>query len=150
VLSCCCSVDCYPAARSLSSTHDYLGRVYWQQKNYAKALAEWKQTAELRKDKDGLAFAELRDKGFAVNGLRGIYESEVPYLKDLVAHGSGDAHALARAYAALGKKQEALACLQVSFDRHEAAMLLGDPIPELLDEPEYLRFRAKVQELLTR
>ncbi len=135
---------------SLSSTHDYLGRVYWQQKNYAKALAEWKRTAELRKDKDGLAFAELRDKGFAVNGLRGIYESEVPYLKDLVAHGSGDAHALARAYAALGKKQEALACLQVSFDRHEAAMLLGDPIPELLDEPEYLKFRAKVQELLTR
>jgi hypothetical protein len=29
-------------------------------------------------------------------------------------------------------------------------MLIGDPIPELLNDPAYLKFRAQVQERLTR
>ena len=60
------------AEPSLSSTHDYLGRIYWEQKDYARALAEWRRMAELRHDDDGLALADAREKGFAASGLQGL------------------------------------------------------------------------------
>jgi tetratricopeptide (TPR) repeat protein len=135
---------------SLSSTHDYLSRIYWDQKDYAKALTEMRRVAELRHDQSGLALASAREKGFAAGGLKGLYESELPIQKDLVEQGYGSAYSLATVYAALGKKQEALAWLQTSFDRHEAAMLIGDAIPELQNDPEYLKFRAQVAQLLAR
>lgn len=133
---------------SLSSTHDYLGRIYWQQKDYARALAEWRRMSELRHDQDGLALAGVREKGFAANGLQGLYESELSVLKERVDSGLGNAYRLAATYAVLGNRQEAFACLKMSFDRHEAAMLLGDPIPELQDDPGYLKFRTEVRERL--
>ncbi len=136
------------AESSLSSTHDYLGRIYWQKKDYARALASWRRMSELRHDKDGLALADVRENGFAASGLQGLYESELPLLKNRVDSGSGNAYGLAATYAALGERQEALAYLQTSFDRHEAAMLLGDPIPELQNDPEFQKFRAQVNQRL--
>lgn len=133
---------------TLSSTHAYLGKIYWDQRNYAKALPEIKRAAELRHDENGLRLTEAGEKGFAAGGLEGLYESELPIQQDLVERGSGSAFALAATYAALGKKQEALACLQGSFDRHEAAMLMRDPIPELQNEPQYQNFRNQVAQLL--
>jgi tetratricopeptide (TPR) repeat protein len=133
---------------SLSSTHSYLGNIYWMEKDYAKALAEMRREAELRHDENGITFADLREKGFAANGLRGLYESELALQKEQVDRGSGNAYALATTYAALGKKPQALACLQISFDRHEAAMLMGDPIPELQNDPQYQNLRAQVKTLL--
>ena len=65
-------------------------------------------------------------------------------------HGLGSAYALATTYAALGKRQEALAYLQLSFDRREEAMLVGDPIPALDNDPEYQKFRAQVNQWLAR
>lgn len=135
---------------SFSSIHDYLGRIYWEKKDYAKALAEWRYMAELRHDGTGLAIANARERGFAANGLRGLRESELPLLKDLADRGVGSAYALATTYAALGKRQEALAYLQLSFDRREEAMLVGDPIPPLDNDPEYQKFRAQVNHWLAR
>lgn len=135
---------------SLSSTHNYLEKVYWDQKNYPKALAENRRAAELRHDENSLTLVNAGEKGFAAGGLKGLYESELPIQKDLVERGSGSAYALATVYAALGKKPEALAWLQTSFDRHEAAMLIGDAIPELQNDSEYVKFRARVAQLLTR
>jgi tetratricopeptide (TPR) repeat protein len=134
---------------SLSSTHDYLGRIYWQQKDYPRALAEWRRMAELRHDQDGLALADAREKGLSENGLQGLYETELPILKDRLDSGLGNAYGLAETYAALGKRHDAFAALRMSFDRHEAAMLLGDPIPELQNDPEYLKFRTEVQARLS-
>jgi Tfp pilus assembly protein PilF len=133
---------------SLSSPRSYLAQIYWEKKDYAKSLAESRQMAVLRHDQEGLALADARENGFAASGLRGMYESELPLQKDMVDHGSGNVYALAQTYAALGKRQEALACLQTSFDRHEAAMLIGDPIPELQNDPELQKFRAQVNQLL--
>jgi tetratricopeptide (TPR) repeat protein len=134
---------------SFSSIHDYLGRIYWEKKDYAKALAEWRYMAKLRHDEAGLAIASARERGFAANGLRGLRESELPLLKDMADH-SGSAYALATTYAALGKRQEALAYLHLSFDRREEAMLVGDPIPPLDNDPEYQKFRAQVNKWLAR
>jgi tetratricopeptide (TPR) repeat protein len=133
---------------SLSSTHAYLGEIHWEQHEYAKSLAESRRSAELRHDENGLAIARAREKGFAANGLLGLYESELPVLKDLVDRGLGSAYALATVYAALGQRQEAISYLQVSYDRHEASMLMGDPIPELQNDPAFRKFRAQVNERL--
>jgi tetratricopeptide (TPR) repeat protein len=135
---------------SLSSTHSYLATIHWEQKDYAKSLMERRRAAELRHDEAGLALADVREKGFAANGLKGLHESELPLEKDQFDRGTGNAYALATTYAALGQRQQALECLQMSFDRHEAAMLIGDPIPELQNDPEYKKFRAQVQEMLGR
>jgi tetratricopeptide (TPR) repeat protein len=134
---------------SFSSIHAYLGRIYWEKKDYAKALAEWRRLAELRHDEAGLAIANARERGFAANGLTGLRESELPLLKDMADHG-GSAYALATTYAALGKRPEALAYLQLSFDRREDAMLVGDPIPPLGSDPEYQEFRKRVNQSLAR
>ncbi|HEY6338691.1 MAG TPA: tetratricopeptide repeat protein [Candidatus Sulfotelmatobacter sp.] len=135
---------------ALSSTHTYLGRIYWDQKNYAKALIETRRVAELRHDENGLALAGALEKGFAAGGIKGLYEAELPIQKDQVERGSGSAYGLASVYAALGKKREAFACLQTSFDRREQAMLIGDPIPELQSDPQYQAFRTRVEQLLSR
>ena len=133
---------------SLSSTHDYLSKIAWQQKDCEQWLAENRRAAELRHDEAGLKLADAGEKGYAANGLQGMYESELPVQKDLVDRGSGSAYQLAAIYAALGKKQEALAWLQTSFERHDAIMLVGDPIPELLNDPGYQKFRSQVNQLL--
>jgi Tfp pilus assembly protein PilF len=133
---------------SLSSTHTYLGDIYWNQKDYGRALAEMRQVAELRHDEAGIAFANVREKGFAANGLQGLHESELPLEKEQVDRGFGNAYRLAATYAALRKKPEALACLQLSFNRHEAAMLMGDSIPELQNDPQYQNLREQVNQLL--
>jgi tetratricopeptide (TPR) repeat protein len=135
---------------SLSSTHYYLGRIYWeQQKDYGKALAEWRQLAELRHDQPGIAIANARESGFAAGGLAGLWRSELPIQKDQVDNGSGSAYELAATYAALGQRQEAITYLKIAFDHREADMLTDTPpIPALRDDAEYRELRARVQELL--
>ena len=133
-----------------SSAHDYLGRIYWEEKDYVKALAEWRRLAELRHDEAGLAIAEARERGLASHGLTGLLQSELPIQKDLVDHGGGSAYGLAQTYAALGERQAALGYLQLSLDRHEEGMLVGDPIPPLDNDPEYQKFRALVNQRLAR
>jgi tetratricopeptide (TPR) repeat protein len=131
-----------------SSTHDYLGRIYWEEKDYGRALAEWRRLAVLRHDEAGLAVASAREKGFASGGLTGLFKSELPVQKDLVERGEGSAYSLAATYAALGMRQEALAYLQVSLNRHEEAMLVGNPIPSLDNDPEYQKICTQVKQLL--
>jgi tetratricopeptide (TPR) repeat protein len=135
---------------SYSSTHDYLARIYWKQKDYAKALTEWRHCAELRHDEDGLALASARERGFAASGLQGLLEGELPLQKEMVDDGSGSAFALAQTYAALGNKPQALTYLQVSFDRHEETMLAGSVIPELQNDPQYQKLHAQMNQLLAR
>jgi len=135
---------------TLSSIHDYIGRVFWEQKNYRDALTEWKQSAELRHDQAGLALLNAKEKGLAAGGLKGMWESELPLQKELFAGGNGTAFGLAETCASLGRKQEALTYLQMSLDRHEASLLVGDPIPALTEEPGYQRIVAAVSEQLAK
>jgi len=133
----------------LSSTHDYLGRILWEQKDFPGAFAEWRRAAQLRKDGMGLALANARESGFASSGLRGMWEKELPLLRQSVKQHSGSFYDLADAAAALGRKQESLQALQAAFDDREAAMLVGEPdLPNLHDDPAYQQLRASVKKLL--
>ena len=134
---------------SLSSTHNYLGKIYWDAKNYPAALAEWKRLAELRHDQAGLAIADAREKGFAVGGLQGMWESEFPVRKDMFDHGSGSAYELAEICAALGKTKDSEDYLQIAFDRRESSVLTGDyTIVALTRDPLFQQLEAQVREKL--
>ena len=133
---------------SLSSIHDYLGEINWRRKDCAAALAEWRRSAELRKDQSALALSDAREKGFASGGLKGLFENELPVQKDSVDRGSGSAYDLATTYAALGQNEDALKYLHVAFDRREAALLVAKPIASLQDNSEYRSVRDEVAQLL--
>lgn len=131
---------------SFSSAHDYLGRIYWQQKDYPGALRKWREMAKLRHDEAGLAIADAREKGFAAGGLNGLWQAELPIQKRLFEQGSGSAYRLAELCVHLGKREEALQYLQDSFDRHESGLLEDDPnLASLHDDPAYRELKAKVQ-----
>jgi tetratricopeptide (TPR) repeat protein len=130
---------------SMSSIHNYLGIIAWSQKDYPRAITEWRKLAELRHDQTELAIAEARAKGLASGGLHGLLESQLPLEKELVDRGSGSAYDLAATYAALGNKKEALAYLQIAFDRRDSSMITGDPpIPELHGDPTYQKLTSSV------
>jgi len=136
---------------SLSSTHNYLGRIYWERQDYPNALREWRHLAELRHDEAGVELADAREKGFAANGLKGLWEADLPIRKAQFDRGIGSAYDLAQTCAALGKEQEALAYLQMAFDRREASMITGDPVvPSLRNEPLYQQLTAQVRESLAK
>ncbi len=138
------------AEPTLSSTHDYIGRVLWERKDYRSALAESKRSAELRHDQAALTLINAKREGLAASGLKGMWESELPVQKELFSRGYGTAFGLAETCAALGKTEEALAYLQMSLDRREASLLVGDPIPALSEAPAYQRITAAVKEQLAK
>ncbi|HEY2859813.1 MAG TPA: tetratricopeptide repeat protein [Terracidiphilus sp.] len=134
---------------SLSSTHDYLARIFWEQQDYPSALKEARHLAELRHDAAGLAIADAREKGFAANGLPSLWEGDFQVRKDLFNVGQGSAYELAETCAALGKKKEGLYYLQIAFDRREANLITGGPaLSTLQDEPAFQKITAQVKELL--
>ncbi|MFY9978199.1 MAG: tetratricopeptide repeat protein [Candidatus Sulfotelmatobacter sp.] len=134
---------------SLSSTHYYLARIAWEQRDYAKAVAEWRTVAELRHDLAGLALADARAEGFSSGGPRGMLQAQLPLQKAAVDGGGGNAYDLAVSYAALGRTRDALTYLQLAFDRREAGLLTSDPpIPALQNDSEYRRLMARVRKEL--
>lgn len=131
------------------SPHDYLGRIYSDQENYAAAIEEWKTAATLRHDTAGLALAQARAAGLEAGGVRGMLQAELPLQKKSVDAGAGSAYELAAAYAALGEKQDALKYLQIALDRREDGMLASDPpIPSLAGDPAYRKIANQVAERL--
>lgn len=134
---------------SLSSTYYYLGNIDWQQGEYAAAVTDWKRLAQMRQDESGLAIAEARERGFAAGGLAGLLKAELPLQKELADRGEGSAYRVAWIYAALGERNDALAYLQIAFDRRESGLLTGDPpIASLQNDPAYKTLRAQVGALL--
>lgn len=134
---------------SLSSTHVYLSSIYLEQKDYAKWLAEARKVAELRHDSMAPAQYDALEKTLAARGIKDVFEAELPMQKNQVDNGNGSAYYLAYIYAALGKKQEAENYIQVAFDRHESAILVGDkPIPGLGNDPTYVKLRERVKQML--
>jgi cytochrome c-type biogenesis protein CcmH/NrfG len=130
---------------SLSSPHYFLARIFEQQGDYPAAIQEWQTLAELRHDEAGAKIAAAAAQGYAAGGVRGLLESRLPLQKEIVDRGDGSAYELAATYAALNRKEEALAYLQIAYDRRDQDLLGGDPpIPALNDEPAYRKLQAQI------
>jgi DNA-binding winged helix-turn-helix (wHTH) protein/tetratricopeptide (TPR) repeat protein len=102
----------------LSSPHRYLKMAYLQSGEYPNYLVEMKKEALLLHDPSALAVAEAAKKGFAAHGVKGMLEEQLREEQKLYQKREFSPYFLALTYSRLGKTQEALKYLEVSYTRH--------------------------------
>jgi DNA-binding winged helix-turn-helix (wHTH) protein/tetratricopeptide (TPR) repeat protein len=129
------------------SPHRYLKTVYFAGGDYPRYLEEWKQEASLMRDPSGLKLVETAEKGLAAGGVQGMLQNIRTLQINLYGRGLQSPYLLAETDAFLGNKQEALAYLKISYDKHEeyVAQIEADPaFNNLHDEPAYKEFVARL------
>lgn len=134
---------------SLATTHTYLAVIYLDRKDYANFFAQSKRAAQLRQDAEGLAVADAAEGGFAAGGVDGMWENVLSVRKQFFDQGSGSAYDLAKIYALLGQKDEALQYLKSAYDRRETNVLTmrrDTALNSLHDDPRYREITARVEE----
>ena len=136
------------AEPSFTSAHRYLSEIYFDRKDYADYLSEWKKTALLVHDPQELAVAKAAESGFSQAGYKGMLEGELRIQKRLNQEGLEPAYSLAMTYARLGRKQDALQYLQAAFDQRNSSLLfisLESAFAGLHDNPEYRDIVARLR-----
>ncbi|HTR25980.1 MAG TPA: tetratricopeptide repeat protein [Terriglobales bacterium] len=142
---------------TLATTHAYLAKGYWQEKDYRNYFKELEKAAELRGDRGAQAVAEAARRGFETRGLQGMREEVLPVQEKLFAKGNCAAFDLAVTYAALGRTDDAIRLLRTAFERHEISLIfLSGNTDEQNDfrgiahEAGYLELLDKVKERVNR
>jgi tetratricopeptide (TPR) repeat protein len=127
------------AEPAFRSPHLYLSSIYFDESEGAKYLAEARKSAELAGDTVGLAICREAERGYRAGGWRGMLESlSRARLPDFL---------VAQAFARLGKKQEAIAHLQSSYEKREfylVALKVAKPFDGLRGEPGYRQVAARL------
>jgi len=129
------------------SPHRYLKTVYFASGDYPHYLDEWKKESVLMRDPSGLKLVETAEKGFAASGYRGMLQNVRTLQKNLYERGLQSPYSLARTDAYLGNKQEALAYLKISYDKHEEyipQIKADSAFNSLQDEPAYQDLVARL------
>jgi tetratricopeptide (TPR) repeat protein len=128
------------------SPYTYLGREYFDRKEYAQSFAQAEIAAQLTHDRKSLEAIASAKKRFETGGetamLNAMLDDELQGFK----HGDTTALQVARTYALLGKDKEALQYLQKSYQLHEYELVT------VADSPGFrnLRERPEFQDLLRR
>jgi len=142
---------------ALATTHAYLAKEYWQEKDYRSYFQEIQRAAELRGDRGARAVAEAARRGFEAGGLQGMHEEVLPVQEKLFVDGNGAACDLAVTYAALGRNDDAMRLLQAAFEKHEISLIfLGENTDEqnefsaMANEQAYRELVQKVKERVNR
>jgi lipopolysaccharide biosynthesis regulator YciM len=128
------------------SPHLYLSNIYVEEKDYPNYLSETKRVAQLRHDTAALAVVNAGERGFAADGVRGMWGSMLTvqkkfYLQDLLP-----AYPLAQSYVQLGENEEALKYLREAYEKRDAAMVFLN-VDHSFDS---LRDNSSFRELLAR
>jgi serine/threonine protein kinase/Tfp pilus assembly protein PilF len=110
---------------NLIATHEELGDSYAAKKMYPEAVAEWQTTMRILGD---AALAAAAGEAFKTSGLQGFLQTTLDSdLKDPATNRR--AYQIARKYAILGKKNEALSWLEKAYEARSGGMvrLKSDP-----------------------
>ncbi len=129
------------------SPHRYLKGVFFENRDYAQYLAEWKHEAVLMRDDSSLKLVDAAAKGFAAAGAQGMLRNTLAFQKKLYESGLQSPYAVAETDSLLGNKQEALQYLKIAYDKHDDSMvhLESDPaFTNLNREPAYRDLVAKL------
>jgi tetratricopeptide (TPR) repeat protein len=129
------------------SPHNYLAYIYLAQANYAQYLAESRKSATLLHDEHRLAVLAAGEKGLARSGSSGMFTAMLKAQQGLDATGQESAYGLARMFALLGNKQDALSNLQVSYSKREPEILalkIDPALSSLRAEPGYRELLARI------
>jgi tetratricopeptide (TPR) repeat protein len=129
------------------SPHKYLTIIHLAQGENPQYLAECRKSATLLRDQTRLAVVAAGEKGLARGGSRGMWSEMLRDQQRLYAAGQETAYDLARSYAMLGEKQEALQYLQSAFvnrDSEIPAMRVDPAFAGLHDDPHFREILARV------
>jgi len=98
-------------------------KIYAEEKEYPNYLSETKKVAQLRHDPAALAIVNAAERGFAAEGVRGMWESMLAIQKKFYLRGVLPAYPLAQTYSQLGENQEALQYLREAYEKRDAAIV---------------------------
>ena len=129
------------------SPHNYLAIMHLEQGEYPQYLAERRKAATLLHDQARLDIVTAGEKGLARGGAQGMWSAMLKEQQRLRAAGKESAYNLARTYALLGRKQEALDYLQTAYQQHETelvSMRVDGGLVGLYDEPRFREILAEV------
>jgi tetratricopeptide (TPR) repeat protein len=129
------------------SPHNYLAIMHLEQGEYPQYLAERRKAATLLHDQARLDIATAGEKGLARGGAQGMWSAMLKEQQRLRADGKESAYNLARTYALLGRKQEALDELRTAYQQHETelvSMRVDGGLASLHDEARFREILAEV------
>jgi Tfp pilus assembly protein PilF len=129
------------------SPHNYLAVIHLAQAEYPQYLAESRKAATLLHDQARLEIVAAGEKGLARGGAQGMWSAMLKEQQRLHADGKESAYDLARTYALLGRKREALDQLQSAFEHHETelvSMRVDEALASLHDEPRFRELLSQV------
>lgn len=124
------------------SPHLYLANIYLVEGDDRGYLAESRTAAQLLHDDKLTQLADAAQHGFATGARRGMLEAMLAMQQRWYAQGDESAFELARTYAWLGNKGEALRYLQIACEKHESGVVSVRNYPEfvaLQSDPAYQR-----------
>ncbi len=128
------------------SPHFYLSNIYVEEKDYPNYLSATKKVAQLRHDPAALAIVNAGERGFAADGVRGMWGSMLAVQKKFYLQGLLPAYPLAQSYVQLGENEEALKYLREAYEKRDAAMVFLN-VDHSFDR---LRDNSSFRELLAR
>jgi tetratricopeptide (TPR) repeat protein len=129
------------------SPHTYLAVVHLGQGEYPQYLAESRKAATLLHDQARLEIVAAGEKGLARGGAQGMLGDMLKVQQRLHSDGKETAYNLARTYALLARKQEALDELQAAYQAHEpelVSMRVDVALTSLHDEPRFRELLSQV------
>jgi tetratricopeptide (TPR) repeat protein len=128
------------------SPHSYLASMYLVQGDYPQYLTEYRKAATLLHDQPRLAIVTAGEKGLAQGGFRGMLNAMLKEQQKLHTSGQEPAYSVARTFALLEKKPEALDNLQISASNREAEILkmrIDPTLSSLHHEPRFQKMLAE-------
>jgi len=132
---------------SFHSPHLYLKYLYLRSQDYPDFLSELRTDATLLHDDSAQAIANAAEKGFAAGGARGMFKGMLQAQQKLYLQHSLSPTELAKTYALLGNKPEALRYLATAYEQHDEELLFIESFFEfniLRDEPAYRDLLARM------
>src|ERR1700678_3265358 len=121
--------------------------MHLEQGEYPKYLPERRKAAMLLHDQARLDIVTAGEKGLARAEAQGMWSAMLKEQQRLRAEGKESAYNLARTYALLGRKQEALDELQTAYREHEpelVSMRVDGGLTSLHDEARFREILAEV------
>ncbi|HTW65648.1 MAG TPA: tetratricopeptide repeat protein [Bryobacteraceae bacterium] len=122
------------------SPHRYLADIYFVSDDCQSYLSESRKAAESSKNPVELAIVAEAEKGFAVGGEQGMFESLLRIQETSAGQGRYPAFLVAKTCARMGRRKDALDYLATSYKRREeyVVALPADPaFSSLHAEPAY-------------
>jgi len=103
--------------------HACLADAYWAKKMYAQVIEEWKDYAQITRDRNDSEYASALEQGFRSGGWKGALNKSIETLQAQRKTGYSSAYFIAQAYADLGEKDQAFQWLNTTYQEHDEHLM---------------------------